>query len=88
VEEEDEDDDDEPAGTKEDEALGEVSDAAQADAEGDGEEKAEALGEESAFSKWFWEKRGDNNRAWKKRRREALRDVRKRENKRLSNKVL
>ncbi|KAL5337795.1 hypothetical protein BJX70DRAFT_388994 [Aspergillus crustosus] len=24
--------------------------------------------EESGFAKWFWENRGDNNRAWKKRR--------------------
>ncbi|THC93060.1 hypothetical protein EYZ11_007457 [Aspergillus tanneri] len=35
---------------------------------------------ESEFSKWFWETRGDNNRAWKKRRREAAKEQRQREN--------
>jgi hypothetical protein len=39
--------------------------------------------EESEFSKWFWENRGENNRAWKKRRRETLKSNRLRENKRL-----
>ncbi|EEP76806.1 predicted protein [Uncinocarpus reesii 1704] len=38
--------------------------------------------EESEFSKWFWENRGDNNRAWKKRRREAAKEKRQRENRR------
>ncbi|KAJ5491532.1 hypothetical protein N7539_003099 [Penicillium diatomitis] len=27
--------------------------------------------EETEFAKWFWENRGDNNRAWKKRRRHS-----------------
>ncbi|KAK2800264.1 hypothetical protein FQN51_006172 [Onygenales sp. PD_10] len=35
---------------------------------------------ESDFSKWFWENRGDNNRAWKRRRREAAKEKRQREN--------
>jgi len=35
---------------------------------------------ESEFSKWFWEHRGENNRAWKRRRREAAKEKRQREN--------
>jgi hypothetical protein len=37
---------------------------------------------ESEFMKWFWENRGDNNRAWKKRRRDAAKEERQRENRR------
>ena len=37
---------------------------------------------ESEFAKWFWEHRGENNRAWKRRRREAAKQDRQRENKR------
>ncbi|KAL2003647.1 hypothetical protein VTN02DRAFT_2910 [Thermoascus thermophilus] len=36
--------------------------------------------DESAFAKWFWEHRGENNRAWKRRRREAAKEKRQREN--------
>ena len=36
---------------------------------------------ESEFAKQFWEKRGENDRAWKARRRESLRERRKAENK-------
>lgn len=36
---------------------------------------------ESEFSKWFWEHRGENNRAWKRRRREAAKEKRQLENK-------
>ena len=36
--------------------------------------------EPSDFEKMFWEKRGDNNRAWKARRRTVLKDNRQREN--------
>ena len=35
---------------------------------------------ESEFAKWFWEHRGENNRAWKRRRREAAKEKRQREN--------
>lgn len=45
----------------------------------DGEEK-----DESEFAKWFWENRGENNRAWKKRRRETLKAKRLRDNKKLT----
>lgn len=41
-----------------------------------------AKSEESDFAKWFWENRGDNNRAWKKRRRDAAKEERQRENRR------
>lgn len=41
-----------------------------------------AGGEESQFAKWFWEHRGENNRAWKRRRREAAKENRQRENRR------
>lgn len=50
---------------------------------GDGDEK-----EESEFAKWFWENRGDTNRAWKKRRRDAMKIKRKRENRRLTRRVV
>ncbi|KAL5114423.1 hypothetical protein ACEQ8H_007678 [Pleosporales sp. CAS-2024a] len=39
---------------------------------------------ESEFRTWFWENRGDLNRAWKKRRRDALKVKRHVENKRLA----
>lgn len=35
---------------------------------------------ESEFSKWFWEHRGETNRAWKKRKREAAKEKRQRGN--------
>lgn len=38
--------------------------------------------EESDFAKWFWENRGENNRAWKRRRRDAAKEKRQRENRR------
>ena len=34
---------------------------------------------ESDFAKWFWEHRGENNRAWKRRRREAAKEQRVKE---------
>ncbi|KAE8367944.1 hypothetical protein BDV27DRAFT_122977 [Aspergillus caelatus] len=40
------------------------------------------LKDESEFAKWFWENRGDNNRAWKKRRRDAAKEQRQMENRR------
>ena len=40
--------------------------------------------EETEFGKWFWENRGDNNRAWKKRRRETLKAKRLRDNRKLT----
>ncbi|KAF3484236.1 uncharacterized protein GIQ15_03560 [Arthroderma uncinatum] len=37
--------------------------------------------DDSEFAQWFWENRGDNNRAWKRRRREAGKEKRQRDNK-------
>ena len=37
---------------------------------------------ESDFSKWFWENRGETNRSWKRRRREAAKEKRQRGNRR------
>lgn len=37
---------------------------------------------ESDFSKWFWENRGETNRSWKRRRREAAKGKRQRGNRR------
>jgi hypothetical protein len=50
-----------------------------------GEEQANAEEEkpESEFRKWFWENRGDLNRAWKKRRREALKAKRHSDNRKI-----
>ncbi|KGO63222.1 Nucleotide-binding, alpha-beta plait [Penicillium expansum] len=42
--------------------------------------EAGATMEETEFAKWFWENRGDNNRAWKKRRRDAAKEQRQRDN--------
>ncbi|UPX14202.1 uncharacterized protein EKO05_0004692 [Ascochyta rabiei] len=39
---------------------------------------------ESEFRKWFWENRGDINRAWKKRRREALKAKRHADNRKMT----
>lgn len=36
---------------------------------------------ESEFSKWFWEHRGETNRAWKRRRREAVKEKKQRDKK-------
>lgn len=44
--------------------------------------------EESDFAKWFWENRGETNRAWKQRRREALKTKRQRENRKLSRRMV
>jgi hypothetical protein len=44
--------------------------------------------EQSTYAKWFWENRGDNNRAWRQRRREAMKEKRRRENKRIGRKVV
>jgi hypothetical protein len=41
-------------------------------------------GRESDFAKFFWENRGDNNRAWKRRAREAKKEKRQRENRQRS----
>ena len=57
--------------------------------EEDEEETSAAAGAEeekpeSEFKKWFWENRGDLNRAWKKRRRDALKAKRHTENRKMT----
>jgi hypothetical protein len=47
--------------------------------------KAEAP--ESDFQKWFWENRGETNRAWKKRRKMAAKEKRQRENRKRESRV-
>jgi hypothetical protein len=51
------------------------------------DEKAEGGGE-SEFRKWFFEHRGDNNRAWKRKRREGKKVLRQRENRRVGGRVV
>ncbi|KAI4223327.1 MAG: hypothetical protein L6R36_005506 [Xanthoria steineri] len=43
--------------------------------------EAEEEAEESEFAQWFYEHRGETNRAWKRRRREAAKEKRHKENK-------
>lgn len=71
----DDEDDDNFGGWGGDEEVEEPSGAASAAAG----EAGEGAGE-SDFAKWFWENRGDNNRTWKRRRREAAKEKRQREN--------
>ena len=56
---------------KEDTTAGKVEEAST----GSKDEKPE-----SEFSKWFWEHRGETNRAWKRRRREAAKEKRQKDN--------
>ncbi|KAF1932988.1 uncharacterized protein M421DRAFT_53348 [Didymella exigua CBS 183.55] len=60
--------------------LAGVQEVDEHDAEGDG---AKGGKEDSEFRKWFWENRGDINRAWKKRRREALKAKRHADNRKM-----
>jgi hypothetical protein len=53
-----------------------------------GEDGDEGEREESAFAKWFWENRGDNNRKWKKMRREGMKEKRNRENRRIGRRIV
>jgi hypothetical protein len=58
----------------------EDDDDSEVEAEAGPSSKAKPVGLVSDFEKMFWEKRGDNNRAWKARRRAVLKDKRQREN--------
>jgi hypothetical protein len=44
--------------------------------------------EESEFTKWFFENRSENNKKWRARRREAMKMKRKRENRRLTRRIV
>jgi len=43
---------------------------------------------QSEFAMWFWENRGNVNRAWKKRRREAMKAKRQRENRKIGRRIV
>ncbi|KAL9099994.1 MAG: hypothetical protein Q9163_004575 [Psora crenata] len=43
------------------------------------EEKDGGKQEESEFAKWFWEHRGENNRAWKRRKRDVAKEKKTRD---------
>ncbi|KAL8869369.1 MAG: hypothetical protein Q9174_004323 [Haloplaca sp. 1 TL-2023] len=45
------------------------------------DDAGEGGAKESEFAKWFYEHRGENNRTWKRRRREAAKEKRQKENK-------
>ena len=76
VQEEAEEDDEEPLGA---DAQGLTNGKAKST---EGEEKPE-----SEFSKWFWEHRGEVNRAWKQRRREAKKEKRRADKKKAGGRV-
>ncbi|KAL1840249.1 hypothetical protein VTJ49DRAFT_3048 [Mycothermus thermophilus] len=73
IEEQDEEEPGDGDHPMEDQPVAAVTGAAQ-----DGEENEKPV---SDFQKWFWEHRGDLNRAWKKRRKLAGKEKRYRENK-------
>ena len=68
------------------EAIGEQEEASSSTPKASTDMSMKVSGEkeptESDFSKWFWEHRGETNRAWKKRRREAAKEKRQKDNKR------
>jgi len=69
-------------------AKAKLAEVAEEDEEDEEENAAAAGGKEekpeSEFKKWFWENRGDLNRAWKKRRRDALKAKRHSENRKMT----
>lgn len=69
---------------EEDESSGSVGQKA-AGGVVEGSEKKEDTDPVQDFSKWFYEHRGDTNRAWKKRRKEVKKEVRQRENRKRGN---
>lgn len=72
--------------TKANAAKAKLADLVEEGGQGEDEDGESATEEkpESEFRKWFWENRGDLNRAWKKRRRDALKSKRHSENKKMS----
>lgn len=52
------------------------------------EEEPKGTDPNADFQKWFYENRGDTNRAWKKRRKEVKKEVRQRENRKGGNNKL
>ncbi|XPS96705.1 hypothetical protein M3J09_005964 [Ascochyta lentis] len=80
--EDDDDDDDDDDDNDDDNNKGSV-DAGPAAAAAAGIESTEDK-PESEFRKWFWDNRGDINRAWKKRRRDALKAKRHADNRKMT----
>ena len=66
------DDDPDSDGNLDDE---QVSDGATQEEKGRKKKKKQGQTAESDFAKWFWDHRGENNRAWKRRRREANKEM-------------
>ncbi|KAK0742939.1 hypothetical protein B0T18DRAFT_430330 [Schizothecium vesticola] len=64
--------------SEDEDMVGEGSPSGKATRAAGGREEAAAT---SDFQKWFWENRGDINRSWKKRRKQAGKEKRYRENK-------
>ncbi|KAF2661213.1 hypothetical protein K491DRAFT_687691 [Lophiostoma macrostomum CBS 122681] len=79
--EEDEDEDDEPMNEAPGDDQADAGQTAQGPTVSGGKDKDEEQ-EETEFGKWFFEHRGENNRAWKKRKRDTLKAKRLRDNKR------
>jgi hypothetical protein len=52
------------------------------------DDKPEEGKSKSGFQKWFWENRGETNRAWKKRRKEVAKEKRQRENRKRSDRAV
>jgi hypothetical protein len=67
---------------------GDVGNSAGDGATAPGEDDEKGDREESAFAKWFWENRGDNNRTWKRMRRESMKEKRNRENRRIGRRIV
>lgn len=68
-----------PAG--DDEQIDDIEGTSTAATKARSKSPAKPTAEITEFEKFFWEKRGDNNRAWKARRRAVLKEQRHRENK-------
>lgn len=94
----DDDDDDEPeSATKgagrgvlthileDEDEIEDHNDLAEYDVEGDDSKEKK---DESPFAKWFWEHRGENNRTWRRMRRDAMKEKRKRENRRIGRRIV
>jgi hypothetical protein len=67
---------------------GDDKEAGQLYGEGEAADEDGKVKEESVFAKWFWENRGENNRTWKRMRKEAMKEKRKRENRRIGRKIV
>lgn len=60
-------------------SIGKAGEGSSTSAPADGKDVGQP--QQSEFAKWFWEHRGETNRAWKRRKREAAKEKRHKENK-------